>query len=36
VKSFSQGEAESIFRRYLDDEIVEKHRDALLEFAERM
>jgi tetratricopeptide (TPR) repeat protein len=33
VKSFSQGEAESIFRRYLDDETVEKHRDALLEFA---
>jgi hypothetical protein len=36
VKSFSQGEAESIFRRYLDDETVEKHRDTLLEFAERV
>jgi hypothetical protein len=36
VKSFSQGEAESIFRRYLDDETVEKHRDALLEFAKHV
>jgi hypothetical protein len=36
VKSFSRGEAESIFRIYLGAEIVEKHRDALLEFAERM
>jgi hypothetical protein len=36
VTSISQGEAESIFRIYLDDETVEKHRDALLEFAERM
>jgi hypothetical protein len=36
VKSFSQGEAGSIFRRYLDDETVEKHRDALLEFAKHV
>jgi TIR domain/NB-ARC domain len=36
VKSFSRGEAESIFRIYLDDETVENHRDALLEFAERV
>ena len=36
VKSFSRGEAESIFRIYLKNETVEKHRDALLEFAERM
>ena len=36
VKSFSRGEAESIFRIYLGDETVEKHRDALLEFAERV
>jgi hypothetical protein len=36
VKSFSRGEAESIFRIYLGDETTEKHRDALLEFAERM
>ena len=36
VKSFSRSEAESIFRIYLGDETVEKHRDALLEFAERM
>jgi hypothetical protein len=36
VKSFSQGEAESIFRIYLDDETVEKHRDALLEFAKHV
>src|SRR5208337_4774834 len=36
VKSFSQGEAESIFRRYLDNETVEKHRDALLEFAKHV
>jgi hypothetical protein len=36
VKSFSRAEAESIFRRYLDDKTVGKHRDALLEFAERM
>jgi len=36
VKSFSSDEAESIFRIYLGDEIIEKHRDALLEFAERM
>ena len=36
VKSFSHGEAESIFRIYLGAETVEKHRDALLEFAERM
>jgi tetratricopeptide (TPR) repeat protein len=36
VKSFSRGEAESIFRIYLKDETVEKHRDALLEFAERV
>ena len=34
VKSFSRGEAESIFRIYLDDKTVEKHRDALFEFAE--
>jgi hypothetical protein len=36
VKSFSRGEAESIFRIYLKNETVEKHRDALFEFAERM
>ena len=36
MKSFSRGEAESIFRIYLGDETVEKHRDALLEFAERV
>ena len=36
VTSFSRAEAESIFRIYLGDETVEKHRDALLEFAERM
>src|SRR5271166_5441577 len=36
VKSFSRGETKSIFRIYLDDETTEKHRDALLEFAERM
>jgi hypothetical protein len=36
VTSFSRGEAESIFRIYLKDDTVEKHRDALLEFAERM
>jgi tetratricopeptide (TPR) repeat protein len=36
VKSFSQGEAESIFRRYLDDETVQKHHDALLEFAKHV
>jgi TIR domain-containing protein/NB-ARC domain-containing protein len=36
VKSFSQGEAESIFRRYLDDETTEKHRAAFLEFAKRV
>jgi len=36
VKSFSRGEAESIFRIYLDVETVEKHRDVLLEFAKRV
>jgi tetratricopeptide (TPR) repeat protein len=36
VKSFSRSEVESIFRIYLGDETTEKHRDALLEFAERM
>jgi hypothetical protein len=36
VTSFSRAEAEAIFRIYLDDETVKKHRDALLEFAERM
>jgi hypothetical protein len=36
VKSFSQDEADSIFRRYLDDETVEKHREALLEFAKHV
>src|SRR5271166_2687120 len=36
VKSFSRGEAESIFRIYLGDETLEKHRDALPEFAERV
>jgi tetratricopeptide (TPR) repeat protein len=36
VKSFSHGEAESIFRIYLGEETLGKHRDALLEFAERM
>jgi hypothetical protein len=36
VESFSRGEAESIFRIYLKNEIVEKHRDALLEFAKHV
>jgi hypothetical protein len=37
VKSFSRGEAEeSIFRIYLGEEILSKHGDALLEFAERV
>ncbi len=36
VKSFSRDEAESILRIYLGDETFEKHRAALLEFAERM
>jgi len=36
VKRFSRGEAESIFRNYLGDETTEKHRDTLLEFAERV
>jgi hypothetical protein len=36
AKSFSRGEAETIFRIYLGEETVGKHRDALLEFAERM
>jgi len=36
VKSFSRGEAESIFRIYLGEETLEKHRAALLEFAERV
>jgi hypothetical protein len=36
VTSFSRGEAESIFRIHLGDETTEKHRDALLEFAERV
>jgi hypothetical protein len=36
VKSFSHSEAESIFRIYLGDKAVERHRDALLEFAERV
>jgi tetratricopeptide (TPR) repeat protein len=36
VTSFSRAEAESIFRIYLGDETVKKHRDALLEFAERV
>src|SRR5208282_3958568 len=36
VKSFSRGEAESIFRIYLGDETVKKHRNVLLQFAERM
>ena len=36
VKSFSRGEAESIFRTYLGEETLGKHRDALLEFAERV
>jgi tetratricopeptide (TPR) repeat protein len=36
VKSFSREEAESIFRIYLGNETVEKHRDALLGFAERV
>jgi tetratricopeptide (TPR) repeat protein len=36
VKSFSRSEAESIFRIYLGEETTQKHRDALLEFAERV
>jgi tetratricopeptide (TPR) repeat protein len=36
VKSFSRAEAESIFRIYLGEETLGKHRDALLEFAERI
>jgi hypothetical protein len=35
VKSFSDGEAESIFRIYLGEETLGKHRGALLEFAKR-
>jgi hypothetical protein len=35
-KSFSHDEVESIFRIYLSEETIEKQRDALLEFAERM
>jgi hypothetical protein len=31
VKSFSHDEAESIFRIYLGDETVERHRAVLLE-----
>jgi len=36
VKSFSRAEAESIFRIYLGEETLGKHRDVLFEFAERM
>jgi hypothetical protein len=36
VKSFSREEVELIFRIYLGDETVEKHRDALLEFAKHV
>jgi len=36
VKSFSRDEAESIFRIYLGEATVEKHHDALLDFAERV
>jgi hypothetical protein len=36
VTSFSRGEAGSIFQISLGAETVEKHRDAMLEFAERM
>jgi TIR domain/NB-ARC domain len=36
VKSLARGEAESIFRIYLGDETTKKHRNALLEFAERV
>jgi hypothetical protein len=36
VKSFSSDETESIFRIHLGDATVESHRDALLEFAERV
>jgi hypothetical protein len=36
VKSFSCGEAKSIFRIYLGAETVETHRDGLFEFAERV
>jgi len=36
VKSFSRAEAESIFRIYLGNETVEKHREVLLELAEHV
>ena len=36
VKSFSRGEAESIFRLYLGEETLEKHHAVLLDFAERV
>jgi hypothetical protein len=36
VKSFSREEVESIFRIYLGQETLEKHREALLGFAERV
>jgi hypothetical protein len=36
VKSFSRDEAETILRNYLGEKTLKKHRDALLEFAERV
>jgi TIR domain/NB-ARC domain len=36
VKSFSREEVESIFRIYLGEETLGKHRDVLLEFAKRV
>jgi hypothetical protein len=36
VKSFSRGEVEWIFRIYLGEETLGKHRDVLLEFAKRV
>jgi NB-ARC domain len=36
IKSFSPAEAESIFRIYLGEETIGKHREALLDFAQRM
>jgi hypothetical protein len=36
VKSFSREQIEWIFRIYLGEETIEKHRNALLGFAERV
>jgi tetratricopeptide (TPR) repeat protein len=36
VQSFTREEAEALFQKYLDAGVVDQHRKALLEFAERM